>query len=233
MQRRLVIGVLVAVGIAVVAFVAVNLRSDETPAPTTIAGQPEGTDSPGESSTTPDEAPTTVPATGSDSTAPSSTFPEEPPPTTLPPVDDPDLGTGEDRPVPLGESVDVGDWRIGVSEAVLDATELVLDTVDFNEPPADGNQYLLVELTGIFQGTGPALPVFEWKLVSPDETFVPEGLECGVIPNSIYDLDELGNGEDFTGSICFEVPSEAVDGDLLLSLGLFDAEGREKFFSLE
>lgn len=154
------------------------------------------------------------------------------PPTTLPPLDNPDLGTSETQAVPVGEAVDVGEWRIGISSSILDATQQVLSVVDFNVPPAPGNQYLLIELTGIYQGTDFAQPVFAWKLVSPNMEFVPNGPECGIIPNSIYDLVELGNGDEFTAAICFEIPTEEVSQDLFLSLGLYDSDGDEFFFAL-
>ena len=154
------------------------------------------------------------------------------PPTTLPPLSDPGLGGSRQEAVPLGQMVDVGAWRVGVSNSVLDATELIMGVVDFNDPPEPGNQYLLVELTGIYQGAAPSQPVFAWKLVTPETEFVPDGPECGIIPNSIYDLGELGNGDQFEGAICFELPTAAVSADLLLTLGLYDARGDEFFFAL-
>ena len=154
------------------------------------------------------------------------------PPTTLPPLSDPGLGGSRQTAVPLGQTVDVGAWRVGVSNSVLDATELIMEVVNFNAPPEPGNQYLLVELTGIYQGDAPSQPVFAWKLVTPESEFVPDGPECGIVPNSIYDLGELGNGDQFEGTICFELPTAAVSEDLLLTLGLFDTRGDELFFAL-
>ena len=72
-----------------------------------------------------------------------------------------------------------------MSESDLDATEDILAVVDFNEPPGPGNQYVLIELTEIYQGTNLAEPGFAWKLVAPDSVFVSDGLDCGTVPSSI------------------------------------------------
>lgn len=175
----------------------------------------------------------TVATTTTTSPPVSTTTPSESPTTTLAPAEDPDAGVEQDSPVVLGEAVEVGDWRIGVSAADLDATETILDYVEFNDPPAEGSQYVLVELSGVYLGTGSIQPVLEWALVDDTVRFVPEGPECGVIPNNIYDITEVFAGDQFSANVCFEVPSENVTSDLVLTLGLTDETGREKFFALD
>jgi hypothetical protein len=150
----------------------------------------------------------------------------------LPPDPDPDAGTDEDDPVPYQTSVRLDRWQVGVSLANLDATQLVLDFVPFNDPPAEGSVYVLVELSGVNRGAGIAQPVFDWKLKAPGFEHIPDGLECGVIPESIYDVGDIGSGGSFKANVCFEVPEEFIGDDLLLSLGLFDESGRERFFAL-
>jgi hypothetical protein len=150
----------------------------------------------------------------------------------LPPDPDPDAGTDEDDPVPYQTSVRLDRWQIGVSLANLDATQLVLDFVPFNDPPAEGSVYVLVELSGVLKGSGVSQPVFDWKLKAPEFEHTPDGLECGVIPESIYDVGDVQPGGSFKANVCFEVPEEFVGADLLLSLGLFDESGRERFFAL-
>jgi hypothetical protein len=152
--------------------------------------------------------------------------------TTLPQSTDPDAGRDENTPVPMGEAIVLGTWRIGVSDALLDATDFVLDYVDFNEPPDEGSQYVVVELSGVFLGDPFGQPVFDWALVGPDFEHIPAGLECGVVPDSIYDVGDVPTGAQFSANVCFEVPSDQVSDDLLLTLGLPDAEGRQRYFAL-
>lgn len=178
-------------------------------------------------------ASTSPASTSPASTSPASTVPGPTisTPTTLPPVDDPDLGTTEDEPVPLGESVNVGEWRIGVTAAELDGTATILDFVPFNEPPREGSQFVVIELTGIYQGGSFVEPVFDWELVGETDSYSMES--CGVVPSSVYDVGGMGNGSQFTANVCFEVSSAAVEAGLVLTLGLFDSLGGETFFALE
>lgn len=186
------------------------------------------------STTTTDTTTTTTSTADTTTTSPdsSSSVPATSPPGPLPTSPDPDAGEEEDDPVPYQTSVKLSQWQIGVSLADLDATDTVLDFVPFNDPPAQGHVYVLVELSGEYLGSGIAQPVFDWKLEGPDFEHTPDGLECGVIPESIYDVGDVAAGASFKANVCFEVPTEAIGPDLVLSLGLFDDTGRERFFAL-
>lgn len=152
--------------------------------------------------------------------------------TTLRPSENPDAGEEPESAVPIGESIDFGGWTVGVADVDLDATDVIVDYVDFNEPPAEGLQYVLVELSGVNTSPGLAEPVFSWALVKPGFSHSPDGLECGVLPDSIYDVGELPPGAAFQAHVCFEVPTDEVTEDLVLTLGLYDASGQERFYSL-
>jgi hypothetical protein len=154
------------------------------------------------------------------------------PPGTLPPATTPGVGETDEDPVPYQESVKLDLWQIGVSLADLDATDTILDFVPFNDPPAEGSVFVLVELSGVYLGSGIVQPVFDWRLQAPGFDHTPEGLECGVIPNSIYDVGDIQPGGTFKANICFEVPTQFIGVDLLLALGLYDSSGRERFFAL-
>lgn len=69
---------------------------------------------------------------------------------------------GEDRtdPVPLGEVVEAGPWRLTALEVVTgqDANDQVAAASDLNEPPADGFGYVLVNLRAENAGDR-ALPI--------------------------------------------------------------------------
>ena len=189
------------------------------------------TSAPGGSSTSTAPDTTTADTTSTDTTNTEATD-SEATTTTLAPADDPDGGATAADPVALGEAIELGAWRIGVSAVELDATETVVGFVGFNEPPADDHQYVLVELSGVYIGSSAAEPVFDWALVNGEFEHVPDGLECGVIPASIYDVGVTPPNSQFTANVCFEVASSEVTGGLLMTLGLVDETGRERFFSL-
>ena len=138
--------------------------------------------------------------------------------------------TRED-PIPLGEAQMLGSWMLAVSGVELDGTDTITSFVDFNPEPAEGNQFVVVELTGTYNGSDQGEPAFEWKLVNEDLEAVPEGIGCGVVPNSIFDLSPLAAGETFTANICVETPSEAAGDGLLLYLAPSQTDG--KYFALE
>lgn len=152
--------------------------------------------------------------------------------TPLPPLPDEDLGRSDGDPVPFGDVVDIGDWRVRVSDSMLDATDFIADYVDFNPRPAAGSQFLLVQLEGTYAGGGMSYPVFEWRLISPSIEIIPDGHVCGIFPESIYDSEPVSNGGSMSGWICFEVPSDEVGRDLLLSLSLADDSSSERLFEL-
>ena len=60
---------------------------------------------------------------------------------------------------------------------------------------------------------------------------MPEGIGCGVVPNSIFDLSPLPAGETFTANICIEAPSEAASDGLQLYLAPSQTDG--KYFALD
>jgi hypothetical protein len=238
-KRGWVISGLAALAAVVLLIVIVNAASDdpdeglaaETSLPATST-----TTLPGTTTTVAETTTSTAPTTSTSASATTSTVATTSataPPGTLPPTPDPDAGEETDNPVPYQTSLELGGWRIGVSLADLDATDTILDFVPFNDPPTDGSVYVLVELSGVNIGSGITQAVFDWKLQAPGFDHIPDGLECGVIPNSIYDVGDIAPGGTMAANVCFEVPEEFVTDDLLLSLGLFDAAGVERFFALQ
>lgn len=234
-------GLLVVVAVWFAFFAGDDIPSSVTEAPlTSTSSVTSSSGSAPSSSTSPTTADSQTTSTSIDPTTTSTdqtdqatvTSLAETTTTTLTASSDPDAGRDENSPVPMGEAIVLGSWRIGVSDALLDATDFILEYVDFNEPPDEGSQYVVVELSGVFLGDPFGQPVFDWALVGPDFEHIPAGLECGVVPESIYDVGDVPTGTQFTANVCFEVPSDQVDEDLMLTLGVPDAEGRQRYFAL-
>lgn len=118
-----------------------------------------------------------------------------------------------DNPVPLGTVASFEDWDVSVDDVTLDATDEVVAANDFNSEPENG-QYVLVTLTFTYtgQGEGNSMFAFNPVLVGSDARQY-ETHECmAVTPNPMSDAPTLENGGTFTGSDCFDIPPEALDG---------------------
>lgn len=70
-------------------------------------------------------------------------------------------GTRE-NPYPVGSVIDNDEWRVVVNSVTLGATDAVIAGNSFNEPPADGNEYILVNYSVTYLGADPngQLPAF-------------------------------------------------------------------------
>ena len=192
--------------------VVVNDGSTASTAPTLDAT----TQAPDESTTSTSSAtPTTAVTTTSTTT--STTV------TTLPAATAA-AGTPDD-PIPVGESIELGDWILAVSNVTLDATELLQDAAEFNVPPPTGMQYVVIELTGTFRGDTAGQPVVERNLILGDLVVPAAGDACGLIPNNLIDVQPVLAGDAFEANICFVAPIPLGDGPPLLRLEPVDRSG--------
>jgi hypothetical protein len=141
---------------------------------------------------------------------------------------------GERRnPIPLGQAARMGDWQVKVVDAKLNATQLILDENMFNDPPADGSQYVLVSLEATYVGAESS--TFWLDLTY---NFVGGGgdrFEAGVTvaPEPITDEDEAFPGDTIAGNLVFEVASDQVPGGTLRLKEAFSYDKTCVFFAVE
>lgn len=249
-RRASIIGATLLLVVAVVV-AYLGLRGDDNgettttlAAPATTEPTPDETTGPPTTTSTastsdPDSAATSLPdSSAPDSSAPDTTAVTAPADnvstttTTLPPADDPDAGEEANEPVPLGQAVVHRSWEIGVSKVDLDAGEVVAEMYEANQLPAEGFRYVLVELSGTNIGDTHAEPVFDIGLVNGEVRHPATFDECGQVAFALIDVIPQPPGGHMAANICFNVPEEMVDDDLVLTLGFFDEDGREKFFAL-
>lgn len=123
-------------------------------------------------------------------------------------------GTSPDSPLPAGTEVEVGDWTITVSDVELDATEAVLAENEFNEEPADGNQFAMYAVEGTYNGDETGTLWLDLTIgVFAGGTYYDD---CpNVIPDDLIDSSEVANGADASGNECAEIPSADADGALI------------------
>lgn len=181
-----------------------------------------------------DDTPPTVETTNTtqETTPTSTTVPETT--TTAPPESGP---TGSlESPLPVGEVVQVGDWRIRVAGVNPDGTDLVLAENQFNDPPVDGRQFFLVELEATYVGTESSdyWVDLSAKVVGPSNVAY-ESFEdhCGVVSNAIDDSGETFPGGSIEGNACWSVAADDADALVLLIEETFTFDDTRAYLSLD
>ena len=138
------------------------------------------------------------------------------------------------NPIPVGETVRVADWDLAVVSVTPDATEAVMAENSFNDPPKEGHQFYVVEVSATYQGADSEAVTLGLVWSTVGESAVAYGFEdtCGVIPNELDQFSEVFPGGTQTGNLCWQVRSEDVDG-LLLIMDAFTFEEDRAFLALQ
>lgn len=145
---------------------------------------------------------------------------------------------GRGNPIPVGTSATVGNWSIKVTEAVPNATDMIMAENMFNDPPADGRQFYLVSIEAQYLGGGEDTANF-WidssfhMLGDRAVAYGSSDASCGVIPGSLLDMPEVFEGGVVTGNVCFSVPSDEVESFLLMADEGFSLDGQSVFYALK
>ncbi len=168
--------------------------------------------------------------TGDSDIGGSSTTLAESPETT---VQSASLGTRA-KPVPIGQTTDVGDgWTVRVNSANFDATESILAENTFNDPPAEGFVYVVVNVsvgytgpdakanTGVnFSGVGSSNVQY-----TTYDSFV-------VISDSYSTYVDVFAGGETTGNFALTVKESDVESLLIYASPFLSFQSDEVFFAL-
>lgn len=140
-----------------------------------------------------------------------------------------------DDAVPIGEAAAVGPWTLKVIEVIPDATQLVLDENQFNEPPEEGRQFYMARLDATFGGEESSTFWIDVSLKAVGDSSVAyEGFDgsCGVIPDPIDDAGETFPGGSISGNVCWSVWSEDVGSLVMIAEETFTFDDTRVLFSL-
>jgi hypothetical protein len=137
------------------------------------------------------------------------------------------------NPVPVGQEIQVGPWKVQVVDVVLDADDVVLNHNEFNETPQAGNQYVMIKIAAT--RTAERAAAFSMDMYC---VFVGSGgntFDAGyaAIPDSISETGEACRGASVTGNIVFEVASNQVAGGTLRAEESLSFEDTETCFALQ
>lgn len=131
-------------------------------------------------------------------------------------------GTRE-TPHPIGSVIESKDWRVVVNSVTLAATDAVVAANQFNDPPAAGSEYILVNysVTYIGDDANGQTPAFvSVEHVTADGRTVNSYDKSVVEPDPISS-NALFKGGSATGNQAFEVPSAtAAQGVLAVRAGM-------------
>jgi hypothetical protein len=129
------------------------------------------------------------------------------------------------NPVPIGSTIESDDWRVVVNSVTLAATDAVIGANEFNEQPAEGNEYIVVNYSASYLGDDPEgqMPAFVGvEYVTAEGTTIDGTESLAVAPDPAFDsLGTLYTDGTATGNTVFEVPSAtAADGVLAVRPGM-------------
>ncbi|MFJ6280045.1 hypothetical protein [Arthrobacter subterraneus] len=133
-------------------------------------------------------------------------------------------GTRE-NPYPIGSVIENEEWRVVVNSVTLAATDAVMGANEFNEAPAEGSEYVLVNYSATYLGDDPngQIPAFGATIeyVTADGTTVNSFDTPVIAPEPIDTTSTLYTDATATGNTVFEVPTaSAGEGVLAVRAGM-------------
>jgi len=138
-----------------------------------------------------------------------------------------EAGTSRDNPAALGAKISGDEWDVVVNSVTLGATDAVLAADDIiNEPPVDGNEFILVNITTTYTGDDKSMPAFvQVAYVTPQGNTIDGLDQITIAPEPLDTMSELYTDASATGNIVLSVPSAtAADGVLAITPGMFADE---------
>lgn len=127
------------------------------------------------------------------------------------------------NPYAIGSVIENDEWRMVINSVTLAATDAVLAD-QFNEPPAEGSEYILVNYSATYLGddaNGQMPAMLSVEYVTADGTTVNSFDAMAIPPEAIDTTSTLYTDGTATGNITFAVPSAtAGQGTLAVSPGM-------------
>jgi hypothetical protein len=125
-------------------------------------------------------------------------------------------------------------WNLRVNKVVWNGTAIVRTANSLNKPPANGRQFVLINVTMRYTGKGQST-VFQAgslnAMAKPPRAYSFKDT-CGVVPNELNEYKKISAGASVTGNVCFSVRSADVSSLVLEYEPLFSATNRQVFFAL-
>ncbi len=145
---------------------------------------------------------------------------------------DAEAGTRE-NPYPAGSTADLGDWHVSADASLPDGSAAVAEANEFNPPPQDGHEYVVVPVTVTYNGdsTGTAWLDLTVEFVSADGNTY-DGF-CGLMLDGLMHQGEQFPDATVDASACAEVPADQTDGGVWRITESLTLDQSTAFFAME
>ena len=146
-------------------------------------------------------------------------------------------GTRRNDAVAIGTPLGVGNWTIVVNSVTANANEAIAAENQFNDPPPEGRQFFLVNLSATFNGGEEDSELFasdiSYSALGPSSVEYNYEDRCGVLPEELETFREVFEGGTITGNVCWAVTPEDAAALTMYADAGFDFEGTtRRWFSL-
>ena len=147
-------------------------------------------------------------------------------------------GSGEtrDSPLGIGRVGNVGDYDVSVLSVTPNANDVVAAENQFNDPPADGNQFFLARVSVTYNGSATGNPGIElnFQAVGAKSTsYTVFNNPCGVYPDQNYPVTELFGGGSAEFNVCWQIDSDDADSLEMYVEPSFSYNAEPVWFSLD
>jgi hypothetical protein len=137
-------------------------------------------------------------------------------------------------PVPIGQIADVGDgWTVRVNIVNFDATDLILRENPFNDPPAEGFVYVVVNVSVGYAGPdAKANTGVNFSGVGSSNVQYTTYDSLVVVPDSYSTYVDIFAGGETTGNFALTVKESDVESLLIYASPFLSFQSDEVFFAL-
>jgi hypothetical protein len=140
------------------------------------------------------------------------------------------------NPHPVRKTVSIPDsdgWHVRVNKSRPNANAAVRAENQFNDPPAAGRQFFIINVTVSYTGKGSDAPfsgLTFYALGRSNVAYDESEDGCGVVPNELDSFKKVFKGGKLTGNVCFSVRKSDVRSLLLMVEPGFSFEDTQVFF---
>lgn len=127
-------------------------------------------------------------------------------------------GGTRENPYPIGSVIESDDWRVVINSVTLAATDAVMAANEFNDAPAEGSEYILVNYSTTYIGDDPdgQIPAFvSIEYVTADGATVSALDSLVLPPDPIDSMSTLYTDGTATGNAAMAVPSATAGQGVL------------------
>lgn len=144
-------------------------------------------------------------------------------------------GLSRESPLAIGRTGNIGDYDLTVVAVERDATDTVMATNQFNEPPGPDEQFFMVRVSATYTGDETGLPFLDldFKAVGANNTSYSHLINyCGVIPDDPTLISEIFPGGTVEFNICWTIKSADADTLVMYVGPLFSGDSEPLWYAV-